>query len=102
VLIFFARQLKVGGMKQSRKMSLVEQITRTVVGQATGLAIQRLVFPWFGIHISIWENIGIGAIFTVAGMIEGYCLRRYFEYIRVNGKPAWIVACQSALSSRIP
>lgn len=68
-------------MKQSRHMSLMEAITNVTVGYALAVATQIAVFPWFGLHPSIGENLTIGALFTGISLLRTYALRRLFECI---------------------
>ena len=63
---------------QSHKRSLIESITNIVVGIGVALGSQYLIFPWFGIHISHSEHLGITAWFTVISLIRSYLLRRVF------------------------
>ncbi|WP_150288494.1 DUF7220 family protein [Rhabdaerophilum calidifontis] len=70
-------------MKQSRAMSLVEAITNVVVGYGVAVLTQLLVFPLFGLHTTLAENLMIGAIFTVVSIGRSFALRRVFEAIRV-------------------
>ena len=72
-------------MKQSRRMSLVEAIANVAVGYGVAVATQIAVFPMFGLHASLSENLAIGAIFTLASIARSYALRRVFEAIRVGG-----------------
>lgn len=69
-------------MKQSRRMSLIETVTNTVVGYALAVATQFAVFPFFGLRVGVIENLGIGLIFTVVSIARGYVLRRLFERLR--------------------
>ena len=46
---------------QSRLMSVVESISNIVVGYGLAVLTQLLVFPMFGLHASLAENLGIGA-----------------------------------------
>ena len=71
-------------MKQSRAMSLVEAITNVVVGYGVALLTQLLVFPLFGLHTTLAENLMIGAIFTVVSIGRSFALRRLFETIRMR------------------
>ncbi|SLN77722.1 DUF7220 family protein [Roseisalinus antarcticus] len=66
-------------MSQSRRMSLVEAITNVAVGYGLAVAMQILVFPWFGLYPSLSQNLAIGVLFTGASLIRGYALRRLFE-----------------------
>ena len=69
-------------MKQSRRVSLMEAITNVAVGYALAVATQIAVFPWFGLHPSIGENLTIGALFTGISLLRTYALRRLFEHWR--------------------
>lgn len=50
---------------QSRRMSLVESIANVCVGYAIAVLTQMIVFPWFGLHTTLAENLQIGVLFTV-------------------------------------
>jgi hypothetical protein len=69
-------------MKQSRLMSLVEAIANVAVGYGVAVATQLLVFPLFGLAVSIGENLAIGGAFTMVSLIRAYVLRRLFETLR--------------------
>jgi hypothetical protein len=66
-------------MTQSRRMSLIEAITNVAVGYGLAVATQIVVFPWFGLHPSLSENLTIGAIFVGISLLRSYTLRRLFE-----------------------
>jgi uncharacterized protein (DUF2062 family) len=72
-------------MKQSRLMSMTEAVTNVVVGFGVAVLTQILVFPFFGLHVSLAENLAIGGMFTIASIGRSYLLRRLFEGIRVRG-----------------
>ncbi len=59
-------------MKQSRLMSLVEAVTNVVVGYGVAVMAQMLVFPLFGLHASLTDNLLIGAIFTATSIVRSY------------------------------
>ena len=69
-------------MKQSRFMSLVEATTNVVVGYLLAIATQILIFPIFGLHTTLAQNLKMGAVFTVVSIARSYVLRRLFEAIR--------------------
>ena len=69
-------------MTQSRRLSLVESITNVAVGYLLAVIMQIVVFPWFGIHPSLGENLAIGSIFTGISLLRSYALRRLFERLR--------------------
>lgn len=66
-------------MSQSRRMSLVEAATNVTVGYALAVITQIVVFPWFGLHPSLGENLAIGALFTGISLLRNYTLRQLFE-----------------------
>lgn len=72
-------------MNQSRLMSLVESLTNVLVGYGVAVATQWAVFPLFGLHTTLHENLVIGLIFTVVSIIRSYVLRRAFEGLRGAG-----------------
>lgn len=71
-------------MKQSKFMSVVEALTNVIVGYFLALGVQLLVFPWFGINISLQDNLMIGGLFLIQATIRSYVLRRIFEEIRIR------------------
>ena len=72
------------GMKQTRWMSLVEAVTNVLVGYGVAVATQWVVFPLFGLHATLQENLLIGLIFTAVSLVRSYVLRRAFEALRVR------------------
>ena len=72
-------------MKQSRAMSLVESVANVVVGYAIAVASQILIFPAFGLHISMAQNLKLAAAFTIISICRSFALRRLFEAIRILG-----------------
>ncbi len=66
-------------MTQSRRMSLIEAVTNVAVGYVLAVATQIIVFPWFGLHPGLGENLTLGGIFTAISLIRSYALRRLFE-----------------------
>ena len=64
---------------QSRWMSFVEAVTNIVVGYGLAVLTQIVVFPIFGLHASLVENLLIGALFTCMSLFRGYALRRIFN-----------------------
>jgi hypothetical protein len=71
-------------MKQSRLMSLVESLANVLVGYGVAVTTQMMVFPLFGLAVSITENLLIGLIFTAVSIVRSYALRRGFEALRVR------------------
>jgi hypothetical protein len=68
-------------MSQSRRMSLAESFVNVAVGYLVALAAQLAVFPLFGVRIPLFDNLLIGAVFTVVSILRSYALRRLFNAI---------------------
>ncbi|MCL7465551.1 hypothetical protein [Phaeovulum sp. NW3] len=71
-------------MTQSRLMSLVEAIANVIVGYGVAVSTQILIFPMFGLHTTLAQNLKIGVIFTIVSIARSFALRRVFEAIRVR------------------
>lgn len=69
-------------MKQTRTMSLIEAVTNVIVGYALAVITQILIFPIFGLHATLAQNLKMGLVFTVVSIARGYALRRLFEGLR--------------------
>ncbi len=69
-------------MKQSRAMSLVEAIANVAVGYGVAVITQILIFPIFGLHTTLAQNLKMGAIFTIVSIARSFALRRVFEALR--------------------
>jgi hypothetical protein len=67
---------------QSRTMSLIEALANVLVGYSVAVATQAVVFPLFGLHASLDQNLAIGLIFTVVSLVRSYALRRVFNHLR--------------------
>jgi uncharacterized protein (DUF2062 family) len=71
-------------MKQSRTMSVVESVANVIVGYGIAVAAQMLLFPVFGMHMTLAENLKLAAAFTIISICRSFALRRLFEAIRVR------------------
>ena len=69
-------------MKQSRAMSLVESVAYVGVGSGVAVVTQILIFPVFGLHTSLTENLKMAAIFSFVSIARSFALRRLFERSR--------------------
>ena len=67
---------------QSRAMSLLESIANVVVGYGVAVGTQIVVFPLFGLHASVSDNLMIGGVFTAVSLVRSYVLRRAFNALR--------------------
>jgi hypothetical protein len=68
-------------MKQSRAMSLIESVANVIVGYGVAVVTQILIFPVFGLHTTLAQNLQMGAAFSVISIARSYILRRLFEII---------------------
>jgi hypothetical protein len=64
---------------QSKWMSFVEAVTNIVVGYGLAVLMQIIVFPMFGLHASLGENLLIGGLFTCISLARSYMLRQLFN-----------------------
>ena len=69
-------------MKQSRLMSLVEAVANVIFVYGIAVITQILIFPMFGLHTTLAQNLKMGAVFTVVSIARSYVLRRLFERLR--------------------
>jgi hypothetical protein len=68
-------------MRQSRRMSLVEAAANVVIGYGIAVATQVVVFPIFGIRITLADDLRIGVVFAIVSIIRSFVLRRLFEWL---------------------
>lgn len=67
-------------MRQSRKESLVEAFTNVASGFLVAMLVNWLVIiPLWGLPWTIWDNLGVTAIFTATAVLRGYFWRRFFN-----------------------
>ena len=73
-------------MKQSRRMSLGESLANVAIGYGVAVLTQIAVFPFFGLHVSLADNLVMGAVFTIVSITRSFTLRRVFEEFRVRSE----------------
>lgn len=66
-------------MNQTKLESLTEVVINVAIGWIFALITQIIAFPLFGIHITMNDQLGISAIFTVVSIVRGYIVRRWFN-----------------------
>jgi hypothetical protein len=62
---------------------MIEAIANVVVGYS--VVTQILIFPVFGLHTTLAQNLKMGAVFSVVSIARSFVLRRIFETIRMRG-----------------
>lgn len=60
---------------------MIETAASVAIGYLVALASQLAIFPLFGIHATLSDNLLIGAWFTVISIIRGYFVRRFFNWL---------------------
>jgi hypothetical protein len=70
-------------MAQSKRGSVIEAVTNTVVGYVLAVATQFAVFPIYGLKVGVAQNLGLGLAFTAVSLIRSYFLRRLFDHWRL-------------------
>jgi hypothetical protein len=69
---------------QSRIGSIIESVANIAVGFGVALASQMLIFPLYGVHLSLYDNAMITVWFTIISLARSYALRRIFNAITVR------------------
>lgn len=69
-------------------MSLLEAIANVSVGYGLAVGTQILIFPVFGLHSTLAQNLKLGAVFTVVSIARSFALRRLFEALRAKASGA--------------
>ena len=64
---------------QSKKNSLIESITQTIIGLFTSIILQMILYPLMGIPVTFKQNIIITIVFFIVSIIRGFIVRRYFN-----------------------
>ena len=67
---------------QTKRLSIIESITNTVVGLITSFIIQIIIYPTLNIEVSIGQNVIITFVFFIASILRGYIVRRFFTKIK--------------------
>ena len=78
---------------QSKRESMFEAVMGVFIGFVVAMGTQIAIFPYFGINITIVENLKMSLIFTVISIVRGYFVRRWFNarQAKIRAKEA---ACQ--------
>ncbi len=89
-------------MRQSRLMSFCEAIANVAVGYGVAVLTQILIFPMFGLHTTLAQNLQMGAVFTVVSIARSFALRRVFEAIRVRTTKPPLKMSDGSVRARLP
>lgn len=70
---------------QTKKHSIIEVFTSTLVAYLITLIAQPIVFALFNYHPTHTENMAIGLIFTGISLVRNYIMRRVFNCVLCKG-----------------
>lgn len=68
---------------QSKIGSLIESLINILIGFGIALGSQLLIFPLYGVHIPMHDNVMITLWFTLISIARSYTLRRLFNRITI-------------------
>jgi hypothetical protein len=71
-------------MSQSKRGSVIETVTSTVIGYSVAVISQVTIFPLYGIDLTLDSNMVIAAWFTIISLVRGYWVRRIFNFLHVK------------------
>jgi len=66
---------------QSRLGSFLETCANIAIGFVVSVLITAVVMPAYGHAVTLGDNVQITAIFTVASIVRGYFVRRFFNCV---------------------
>ena len=66
-------------MTQSKILSFLEAFANTIIGYVINIAVQFIIYPFYGATFTISQNIQIGLIFMVVSLTRSFIIRRYFN-----------------------
>lgn len=69
---------------QTKLQSLIESVANIMIGYFVALATQLVVFPLYGMEVSLSQNVQIGMIFTAVSLARSYCVRRVFNKLHAT------------------
>lgn len=67
---------------QTKLGSLVESFANIAVGFSINFVANWLIFPLFGVHMSLTQNFKPGCIYTLISLARSYVLRRWFNGLK--------------------
>ena len=77
-------------MSQPRRWSALESVANVAIGYGVALVAQLAIFPIYGLHPRIGQNLAIGLWFTGVSLARSYAIRRLFNRrhgARPTGRP---------------
>ncbi len=81
-------------------MSLLEAFANVTAGYVIAVITQMIIFPLFGLWMSVGTNLEIGAVFTAVSIARSFTLRRLFEALRIRAGKRQSAALLGAADDR--
>ena len=69
-------------MKQTKQKSFIESVIQTIIGLATSILIQVILYPMMGIPVTFSQNLAITLVFFTVSILRGYFVRRIFDSMK--------------------
>jgi hypothetical protein len=66
-------------MSQTKLGSFIEAWVNVLIGFTINYIANLLIFPLFGFHISLLDNLYMGLLYTLISVARSYCIRRWFN-----------------------
>jgi hypothetical protein len=66
-------------MSQTKLGSFIEAWVNVLIGFTINYIANLLIFPLFGFHISLLDNLYMGLLYTLISVVRSYCIRRWFN-----------------------
>ena len=66
-------------MTQTRLGSLIEACINVAIGFWVNFAANLVILPLFGWHVTVTQNLALGAIYTGISIARSYAVRRWFN-----------------------
>lgn len=66
---------------QTRRQSLIETLAGVAIGFILSMVLCYIVYPLHGHAFTLAQNVSITVIFTVASILRGYGVRRFFNWL---------------------
>jgi hypothetical protein len=66
-------------VNQTKLESLLEVCVNVAIGWVVALITQLVVFPLYGINVTVADQLGISVVFTVISIVRSYIIRRWFN-----------------------
>lgn len=65
--------------EQTKKKSLIEAVSGTIIGLISSFIIQMIIYPLLDIPVTISQNLIITTVFFIMSIFRGYTIRRFFN-----------------------